>query len=90
MKVRGSLLSGCLQMMTTQTPHSTVKMTQGTTTDMTPFSRASRQLAKITHSMEIRMAARRTRGGRLESFISGVSSSLGFSRIYLQITAVVM
>lgn len=65
LKVRASLLSGCLQMMMTQTPQSRAKMTQGTTTPACPANSSVRQLARITHSTVIRTAAGRYEGERV-------------------------
>lgn len=53
-------------MMMTQITHSRVKMAQGTTTFTFPSSSSVRQLARITHSMEIRVAA--WREGEKESY----------------------
>lgn len=65
LKVRASLLSGCLQMMMTQTAQSRHKMTQGTTMPGWPASISSRQLAMIMHSTVMRTAAGREDGGEV-------------------------
>lgn len=57
LKVRASLLSGCLQMMTTQTPQSRVRMAQGTTTAGWPLSSSGRKLARMMHSTVMKTAA---------------------------------
>lgn len=62
-------------MMMTQITQSRVKMTQGTTTYTFPASSFVRQLARITLSMEIRMAAWREGGGDNVSYIYSSSTT---------------
>lgn len=56
LKVRASLLSGCLQMMTTQTMHSKNKMVQGVTMLAWPASSSGRKFARMMHRMVMRSA----------------------------------
>lgn len=62
LKVRASLLSGCLQMMTTQTAHIRPSRTQGTTTEAWPNSSPGRQWVRTMHRMVMRSAE----GGRVK------------------------
>lgn len=53
------MLSGCLQMMITQTAQSTAKIMHGTTTPKYPASSSGKQLARMTHRTVIKIAAGR-------------------------------
>lgn len=50
------MLSGCLQMMTTQTMHRKNKMVQGVTMLAWPASSSGRQFARMMHRMVMRSA----------------------------------
>lgn len=56
LKVRASLLSGCLQMMMTQTMHRKDKMVQDVTMLAWPASRSGRRFARMMHRMVMRSA----------------------------------
>ncbi len=62
LKVRASLLSGCLHMMITHTAQSRPKMTTATMTPACPASSASKEFDRIMHSTVIRTAAERREG----------------------------
>lgn len=92
LKVRASLLSGCLQMMMTQTAQSRVKMTTGTTTPACPSRSSWRQLARMTQSTVIRTAAGRQEGQNVTQDCGGkiyFTTYICFILLFLQIIAVV-